>query len=75
MARASVSVDENGHVWGHGVLGELLDGTVYFSQGEYHYVTFRGIHGFGSRLTSVFNVVAKELGYTGATLLSTRAAS
>jgi hypothetical protein len=77
MARASISVDEQGNVWGHGVLGELLDGTIWFErkEGEYHYQTFRGVHVAGRKLTSVFNVLAQQLGYTGATLLSSRAST
>lgn len=75
MARATLSVDSHGYVWGHGVLGELLDGAVWFDKptGEYHYETFRGVHVAGRKLTSVFNLLAQQLGYTGATLLSSRA--
>jgi hypothetical protein len=75
MARAAVSIDEDSNVWGHGVLGELLDGRVWFDQAEreYHYQTFRGIHVAGRKLQPVINMMAEAFGYSGATLLSSRA--
>jgi hypothetical protein len=73
VARLAISVDENANVWGHGVLGELADGRVWAEQGHFHYETFRGVHYAGTKLMAVLNAVAHELGYSGATLLSSRA--
>lgn len=66
---AVVSIDNESHVWGHGPLGELLDGVVYHRRGTFYYQTFRGHQASGSRLSGVLNIVATDLGYSGATVL------
>lgn len=62
--RARVRVEKNGIVWGEG--DELLDGTLYFTNGQYLYETFRGKRAKHERLSYVLTAVAKQLGYTSA---------
>lgn len=62
--RAEVRIDKRGFVWGEG--DELLDGTIHFIAGKYHYDTFRGKVACHERLSTVLTAVAKQLGYTGA---------
>lgn len=63
MARgpAKVVIDADGYAWGDG--DELLDGTVCFINGQFHYDTFRGRSARAERLYDALLNVAKQLGY------------